>query len=64
MPTGLSGCTQWERFPVELFKLVAIQRSRPVISAVRAALQAMDRLPVRPPDWVDPFEDRVVAAAK
>jgi hypothetical protein len=32
--------TQWERFPVELFKLVAIQRSRPVISAVRAALQA------------------------
>jgi hypothetical protein len=55
---------QWERFPVELFKLVAIQRSRPVISAVRTALQAMDRLPVRPPDWVDPFDDRVVAAAK
>jgi hypothetical protein len=57
-------CAQWERFPVELFKLVAIQRSRPVISAVRTALQAMDRLPVRPPDWVDPFDDRVVAAAK
>jgi hypothetical protein len=56
--------TQWERFPVKLFKLVAIQRSRPVISAVRAALQGMDRLHVRPPDWVDPFEDRVLAAAK
>jgi hypothetical protein len=28
----------WERFPVELFKLVAFQRSRPVISAVCAVL--------------------------
>ncbi len=35
-----------------------------MISAVRAALQGMDRLHVRPPDWVDPFEDRVLAAAK
>jgi hypothetical protein len=49
---------------VELFKMVAIQRSHPVISAVHAVLQTIDRLPIRPPDWLNPVEDKVFAAAK
>jgi hypothetical protein len=56
--------SQWERFLVELFKLVAIQRSCAMISAVDAVLQAIDCLPVRPPDWVDPYEGKVDSAAK
>ncbi len=53
-----------KRFPVELFKLAAIQRSCPVISEVHVVMQAMVCLPVGPPDSVNTFGERVIAMAK
>jgi hypothetical protein len=49
----------WEKFPVELFKLVSVQRSRRDVTSVRAILQTMGRLRNQPANWEDPFEGKI-----
>ncbi len=61
---AVSMLSTWEKFPVELFKLVSVQRSRCVVTTVRVILQTMGRLCDQPANWEDLFEEKTMATIK
>jgi hypothetical protein len=53
----------WEKFPVEKFKLVSVQRSCSVVTFVQSFRQwvASSKQAAK---WEDPFEEKTMAAIK